>query len=35
MSSKRELANDMVPGLAMHPGELIKRCAGCQGNEAS
>jgi HTH-type transcriptional regulator/antitoxin HigA len=24
MSSKRKLANDMVPGSAMHPGELIR-----------
>lgn len=24
MSSKRNLANDMVPGSVMHPGELLK-----------
>ncbi len=24
MSSNRKLANDMVPGSAMHPGELLK-----------
>src|SRR5690606_10847671 len=24
MSSKRILANDLIPGLAMHPGQLLK-----------
>ena len=24
MSSKRKLANDLIPGSAMHPGELLK-----------